>query len=69
MGATFNGPPPKRQRLEEPPQSGPFVKAFQGAWQRRSGLFLKLTGTKNPEPNCALIIFKTCLRELSESQW
>ena len=35
MGAAFNGPPPKRRRVEEDPGSGPFGKAFQGARQRK----------------------------------
>ncbi len=35
MGATFDGPIPKRRKIEEAPQTGPFVKAFHGARQRK----------------------------------
>ncbi len=35
MGATFNGPPPKRRKVEEAPQTGPFATAFHGARQRK----------------------------------
>ena len=37
MGAAFRGPPPKRRRVDEAPDSGPFGKAFQGARQRKYG--------------------------------
>ena len=36
MGAAFNGPPPKRQRIEEPVAAGPFARVFQGARNRKS---------------------------------
>ncbi len=35
MGHTFDGPPPKRQKVEEVPQAGPLVQAFHGARQRK----------------------------------
>ena len=35
MGAMFTGPPPKRRKVEEAPQTGPHARAFQGARQRK----------------------------------
>ena len=69
MGATFSGPPPKRQRIEEPVPAGPFARAFQGARSRKCVLAATALSDQqhfSPEVACLLIFREVaCLLILS----